>query len=149
LRKVKLDNDKCTSCWSCVIACGLEHSRSKNIDRAAQESPRATARIRIDRKKGKLFLVRCHNCKKALCMDACGEKAISRDKDGYVHIDRVKCQGRRMCVEACPFGSIFIDAEGKAAKCDSCLHREVPACVADCVTGALMLAEDTEAKSGD
>jgi carbon-monoxide dehydrogenase iron sulfur subunit len=149
LRKVKFENDKCTACWNCVIACGLEHSDSKDINRAAGEMPRATARIRIDKKKGKLTLVRCLNCRKAQCIDACPEKAISRNGDGYVLIDRMRCTGCGKCAEACPFGSISIDAGGKALKCDSCLHREVPACVAGCVTGALALSEETGAKSGD
>lgn len=149
MRKVKLENEKCTSCWSCMISCGLEHSKTRDINKAVAAQPPATSRIRIENRKGKLSMVRCHNCKKAQCIEACGEKAITRDKDGYVIIDRDKCQGRGRCVEACPFGSIFIDADGKAVKCDSCLHRSVPACVADCITGALVLAEDADAKSGD
>jgi Fe-S-cluster-containing dehydrogenase component len=65
-------------------------------------------------------------------------EAITRDSKGLVLIDRDTCTGCRACVEACPFGAIWMQEEGSdfAYKCDFC--GGTPACVKECVTGALV-----------
>jgi Fe-S-cluster-containing dehydrogenase component len=66
-------------------------------------------------------------------------QAISREADGLVAIDRDACTGCESCVEACPYGAIWMEEGGSAVayKCDFCGGS--PACVPECVTGALAL----------
>jgi Fe-S-cluster-containing dehydrogenase component len=47
-----------------------------------------------------------------------------------------------MCVHACPFGVLTVDADGRGVlKCDLCIERladgQEPACVAGCPTKAV------------
>ena len=61
---------------------------------------------------------------------------------GIVTVDSEKCVGCWTCVLACPFGVIRQEKHsGKIAKCDLCLEKEMPACVANCPNEALVFAE--------
>jgi len=142
LKKVSFKADRCTACGSCSVACAIVHSRSKDVNRAADEWPAPRARIDIQEKGGKLVIVRCRNCKKAKCIDACEPKAISRNAEGYVLFNETLCNGCWKCIEACPFKAVVRSGdENKALKCDSCLDRKTPACVDACHTEALKVEE--------
>jgi Fe-S-cluster-containing dehydrogenase component len=58
------------------------------------------------------------------------------------------CIACSMCVMACPFGVIARapapNGRVMALKCDLCPGRDVPACVAACPTGALVLKQGNE-----
>jgi pyruvate formate lyase activating enzyme len=49
-------------------------------------------------------LEKCARC--GICIEACPEKALSFDEDGYILIDRVLCDCCGECVEACPNGAL-------------------------------------------
>jgi Fe-S-cluster-containing dehydrogenase component len=54
-----------------------------------------------------------------------------------------------MCVHACPFGVLTVDANGRGVlKCDLCVERlaegQEPACVAGCPTKAVTFEEEVE-----
>jgi len=73
-------------------------------------------------------------------MKSCPNGAIFKEGSyGVVLIDSKRCQGKRMCWKACPYGSIMFasDAPGeKASKCTMCIDRleggEKPICVLSC-----------------
>jgi Fe-S-cluster-containing hydrogenase component 2 len=77
----------------------------------------------------------CFQCPKADCMDACPTAALTRNDAGVVVVDAGKCNGCGACVDACAYGVIELDAQGCAAKCDTCAGD--PACVRVCQPGAL------------
>jgi Fe-S-cluster-containing hydrogenase component 2 len=122
----------------------MKHAKSDNINEAIDEIPPPAGRIVIKLKKGKLNLVKCRNCKNAKCIDACEQKAIKRNDEGYVLIDRTLCEGCGDCIEACPFDAIHLDESGLAVKCDFCLDLEVPVCVSNCPTGAIEFTDEKE-----
>jgi Fe-S-cluster-containing hydrogenase component 2 len=56
-------------------------------------------------------------------------------------VNDAQCVGCKLCTIACPYGTIFYDAErGKAFKCDLCGGN--PACAAACPTQAIVYVED-------
>jgi len=81
----------------------------------------------------------CFQCEKPDCLKVCPEKAINKDGNGVVLIDREKCNGCGDCVNACPYGMIELDEEKFAYKCDYCGGD--PACVKECYPGALVYKE--------
>ena len=138
MKQVKFNSDLCTTCESCVLACTVRHSQSKDLGYAMWEIPRPVARVKVTMKGGKPKLLRCIQCKKPKCQEACEEDAISREED-LVLVDEEKCIGCGKCVEACPFDAMFMDEEkGVAVSCDNCEGYEDCACVEACPVDALI-----------
>lgn len=80
------------------------------------------ARNRVRRiEPGLDVVVACRNCNEAWCLDACPEEALRRNRKGIILVDVKKCRGCGACVEACPFGAIFLNPDTqKAIKCVTC-----------------------------
>jgi Fe-S-cluster-containing dehydrogenase component len=76
-------------------------------------------------------------------MRVCPVNAYSkRKKDGIVEHDKDKCIGCRYCTWACPYRAPQYELKTKKVhKCEFCKHRIdkglMPACVQNCLTGAL------------
>jgi len=148
MKRVFVDLDKCLGCHSCMIACAVEHSSTKDLFTAVYEKPLPRARIEVKAgKEGSNFPLQCRHCEEPYCVDACIAGAIRKDvKTGLVLADEEKCVGCWMCVMVCPFGvirpSLLVGKQEKTAvRCDLCQDREIPACVEACPTGALFFGE--------
>lgn len=87
---------------------------------------------------------RFEDCKEHPCVDACPVDAIS-ESGGKVVIDEESCIGCEACVSVCPYTAISFYDE-KAWKCDFCDGD--PACVKECVTGAISAVETAAVKGG-
>ena len=127
-----IDANLCTECLRCLAACSLTKLGRVQLP---------LARIAVKRQWPELpeiQVCRFDDCPDQPCIDSCPVEAISRDSQGYVLIDRDTCTGCRNCVEACPYSAIWMEADGSevAYKCDFCGGS--PACVRECVTGALV-----------
>jgi len=138
------DQNRCTSCFACVVACKDWHD--------VPAGPASWLRIKTI-EKGKypdLFVAflpaTCLHCQSPACIAACPAGAITKRKeDGIVTVDRESCLGKdcRLCFEACPYGAPQFGDEKDAAmqKCDLCLDRwadgRKPVCVDACPTRAL------------
>jgi Fe-S-cluster-containing hydrogenase component 2 len=87
----------------------------------------------------------CRHCEKAPCADICPTLAITKKKEtGAVIIENELCIQCRACVEACPFGAIYIDLDTiEVFKCDLCGGD--PLCVKHCTRGALRFLEPEKA----
>ena len=80
----------------------------------------------------------CNQCKDAKCMAACPTNAIYR-KDGIVKINAGECIGCHACVDACPFGAMYVHSDlDVPLKCDLCADNGNPKCVEMCPTGAIV-----------
>ena len=132
--------DRCMSCHSCEIACGVAHSAEQSLYAALYEKPRPKPRLYVEwvaPDRGVPIL--CRHCEDAPCMHACIAGAISRSSAGVVLTDADKCIGCWTCVMVCPYGVIGRHLEEhKAYRCDRCPDREIPACVGACPTRALV-----------
>jgi len=120
-----VDESKCVGCKTCAIVCSYLKFKVFNPKKA---------RIKIEERD--LFFhkpVICRFCKKPPCLEACPNNAIIW-KNGILVIDQEKCTGCGMCIDACPFGAIWLE-DGKAVKCDLCGGS--PKCVELCPTGAI------------
>jgi len=135
--------DKCVGCKSCELACAVEHSMSRELFQAIQETPPPRTRVQVGQGSGFAIPMQCRQCADAPCVSVCPTNALYRaSEDGPVILDQDLCIGCTWCVVACPFGVITIDDGAKTVlKCDQCLERvergELPACVTACPTGAL------------
>ena len=80
----------------------------------------------------------CNHCTKPACLEACPVRAIyKREEDGIVLVDQDKCQGVRLCNQACPYDKVYFNyVKNKSQKCIFCFPRVeqgiAPACARQC-----------------
>lgn len=140
MKEIFIQTEKCTGCNTCKLACAVEHSKSKNLFTAVQETPKPRSRVFVEWvDTGAKIPVLCRHCENAPCINACISGAITRSSINSVITDSDKCIGCWTCVMVCPYGVISRDAStNKAYRCDRCPDREIPACVWSCPTNALV-----------
>ena len=141
--------EKCVGCHSCELACALAHTEAGELIKAIQNGEKPGTRIAIEVHGNKPVPLHCHHCEVATCMMVCPSGAIHRKAVREpVLVNQDKCIGCHMCVQACPFGMMMINASGKGVlKCDLCINRLEegmdPACVVACPTKAVIFIEDS------
>jgi carbon-monoxide dehydrogenase iron sulfur subunit len=127
-----VDPSRCTACRACELACSFTHEGA---------FVPALSRIRVVRfvNRGLNVPIACVQCARPFCVDACPTGAAYVDPEvTAIRINEDECVGCGECVRACPFGAIDLDAaKGVAFVCDLCDGE--PACVANCIQGALTL----------
>ena len=80
----------------------------------------------------------CNHCTKPACLEACPVRAIyKREEDGIVLVDPDKCQGTRLCNQACPYDKVYFNhVKNISQKCIFCFPRVeqgvAPACARQC-----------------
>jgi DMSO reductase family type II enzyme iron-sulfur subunit len=80
----------------------------------------------------------CNHCTKPACLEACPVRAIyKREEDGIVLVDQDKCQGTRLCNQACPYDKVYFNyVTNTSQKCIFCFPRVeqgiAPACARQC-----------------
>ena len=148
---IVINIEKCMGCHSCELACAVAHSKAGTLIEMIQNGEKPGTRIVVEEIERKPVPIHCSHCEVASCMTVCPSGAIHRkgEKEPVV-IDSEKCIGCKMCVQACPFGMVIINSEGKGViKCDLCIERlengEEPACVSACPTFALCFIKENEA----
>ena len=132
------DQSRCTGCQTCSVACKSYHELPVGplkYLRIYQYEKGAFPDVRLH-----MHWVPCYHCEVPACVDACASQAIYKEaRFGAVLIDSEKCDGCRLCYDACPYGAPVFesdDAGAKARKCTLCVDRlergEKPACVLAC-----------------
>jgi Fe-S-cluster-containing dehydrogenase component len=153
-----IDTSKCIGCGSCVRACKSENDVPDEffrtwverylvcLEQAYVDSPNGGldgfAEAHVPFVPTKAFFVpkMCNHCKETPCIQVCPVGASYATKEGAVLVDGERCIGCGYCVQACPYGSRFINEHTHTAdKCSWCYHRITkglkPACVSVCPTG--------------
>ncbi len=142
-----VDLELCVGCQTCEVACKQENDLpvGPRWMRVIQAGPKEV--------NGKLVTsfhpIRCMNCGKPPCIDACPEGAITKRMDGNVLINKELCNGCMACIEVCPFGALQFNPEMNTVEmCTLCVHRVdkglKPACVLACLTGAIQFGDINE-----
>ena len=130
--------DKCTGCRNCELACSFEQEGSFR--------PGATRVHTFTwEREGFSVPLMCQQCDDAACVNICPTGAMHHGDGGsnLVELNRDLCIGCKMCVIACPFGSVRYDSVTKSiSKCDTCGGS--PQCVEMCPNAALEFADDAE-----
>ena len=156
-----IDTEKCIGCGSCVRACRAENDVPDGFFRTwVERYVVGAAGSHVDSPDGgingfppsqvdfhatKSFFVpkMCMHCTATPCVQVCPVGASYRTRDGVVMVDGETCIGCGYCVQACPYGSRFLNPTTHTAeKCTWCYHRITkgmkPACVEVCPTGTRM-----------
>jgi len=134
-----IDQDLCTGCGYCTLACQAHNDTPPHIE---------WTRVIYDRKIGgrDIFLPRpCQHCDHAPCISVCPVGASYKRADGIVMMNYDRCIGCRYCQIACPYQARAFNWEkfegenpavpdfgkpeverrprGVAEKCSFCYHR--------------------------
>ena len=92
--KIRFDQEKCTGCFSCYVACIAAHHKPE------EEDAKSYRRIRtvVDEKAGfqKKICPGCIHCGR--CMESCPSGALFREETyGLILADKETCAGCRVC----------------------------------------------------
>ncbi len=137
------DQSRCSGCRACAVACknwnGLPAGPLKYLKVYEYE--------KVDFPNVRIHFqwVPCYHCEEPSCVSNCPSEAIYKEhKYGAVLLDSEKCNGCRICYDACPYGAPVFDSDEagvKAQKCTMCIDRiEMglkPICVLACPDRAL------------
>jgi Fe-S-cluster-containing hydrogenase component 2 len=130
---LEIDPEKCTGCKQCELACSW-------VQVGAFQPSRSQIRVHVFDEQASYAPYACLQCDEAWCMQACPANAIDVDEHtgAKIVIDEV-CVGCKLCVIACPFGTMHYDKQADTAtKCDLCAGD--PACAHACPTGAIAIS---------
>ena len=145
MKRIFYNEQACTGCGLCEVYCLVEHSKTKNILKAyKRENPKPVARIRLEVNRPLTYVARCQHCKDPACVAVCLSGAMRKDdRTGIVVHDAEKCVGCWTCIMVCPFGALVRDTSTRRVviKCDLCSESEIPACVSNCPSDALVYKE--------
>jgi len=132
------NRERCLACRACELACSVAHSRSGQLETAIAEELPPKRRVTVAAGKDGIEALRCEQCAEPLCAFSCKSGALHRDPiSGWIALEESRCVGCFMCLMVCPHGIRPDPATDHVVRCDVCLGREIPACVAACPTGAL------------
>lgn len=157
-----MDVSKCCGCYMHQIACKDEHCANdwtpyaKPQPETGQFWSKTAEVIRgtVPKVKVTWYPQMCNHCDNPSCVAACTAKAITKRQDGIVLIDPAKCTGCKLCIDACPYDSIYYnEAFHIAQKCTGCAHLldrgwpiKEPRCVDACPNQALKFGEEADFK---
>ena len=133
LEALAIDPAKCTGCKQCELACSW-------VQVGAFQPSKSLIRVHVFDEQASYAPYACPQCDEAWCMQACPVNAIDVDErtGAKIVLDEV-CVGCKLCVIACPFGTMHYDQQSDtAAKCDLCAGD--PACAHACPTAAISVS---------
>jgi anaerobic carbon-monoxide dehydrogenase iron sulfur subunit len=134
---IEVISEKCCGCRICEMACSMTHLGIFNPRKALlQIEINRYSRFDVPTSQIDVPVV-CLQCNPAPCAEACPEGAIAKSDSGAWVVNREKCTGCSLCIDACSYGMISVDPqEGNCArKCDLCEGK--PSCVEYCPREAL------------
>jgi Fe-S-cluster-containing dehydrogenase component len=145
--KLQADVSKCIGCHSCEVACKQEFNLP--VGPMPMRVLKIGPRIIKDELRTDYVPVFCKHCDDAPCIQACPEGALYKRDDGIVLVNKEKCTGCKICIDACPIKAPQFNPEtNKIELCNFCAHRfdkgEQPSCVIVCPARCLYFGEPSE-----
>lgn len=158
---IRITPDKCKACRRCEVACIAAH-HGMSFKEAMKHRDTLVSRVQVVKAEGLKTTVRCHQCTNAPCCAICPTGALRQAEDGKILMNEEHCIACKMCVSACPYGAITMDAmshergdEGScrlpkrevAVRCDMCTAwrmengKKITACMEACPARALYMVE--------
>jgi len=131
-KRLVIDLDSCDQCDRCGVTCAYFYRPLGQDNGVIGLRERAT------------YALICRRCEEPSCVDACPFAALERQADGVLKRHNLRCVSCKLCVHACPFGTIYPDMVGfYVTPCDHCLGggEAEPPCVRSCSRGALSYRE--------
>ena len=131
-KRLVIDLDKCDRCDHCGVSCSYFYR------------PHATDHGVLTLRERATFALVCRRCEEPSCVDACPFNALERQGDGVLKRHNLRCVSCKLCVHACPFGTIYPDmVPFYATPCSFCLGPtdSEPPCARSCGRGALAYRE--------
>ncbi|HEY92185.1 MAG TPA: 4Fe-4S dicluster domain-containing protein [Dehalococcoidia bacterium] len=134
-KKLMVIPEQCSGCRICELVCAIKHFGVNNPKKSAIKVltiyPHPVVRMPIV----------CSQCKVPTCAQVCPVDALQRS-DGVLQLDKENCISCYKCVDACPFGAIYVHEDyDLPIICDMCGGD--PECVKKCPTGALRLIPES------
>jgi len=131
-RKLAVVPERCSGCRLCEIACAVHrqgvNNPKKSRIRVTTVYPHPVVRMPVV----------CSQCKNPKCAAACPTHAIYT-QDGIVRINADDCIACHACVDACPFGAMYIHTDIEVPlKCDLCAEHDQPECARMCPSEAIV-----------
>ena len=155
--------DKCRACRRCEVACIAAH-HGMSFKEAMKHRDELVSRVQVVKAEGFKTTVRCHQCDHAPCANVCPTGALQQDPDGRIIMRVQYCVACKMCIAACPYGTITLETIGMpsvdgddgetlaqrarrevAVRCDMCRAwrmengKRITACMEACPAHALSL----------
>ncbi|MFA5363851.1 MAG: 4Fe-4S dicluster domain-containing protein [Candidatus Bathyarchaeia archaeon] len=133
---VGADFETCTGCGICELVCALQQEKTFDPKRSRIKVLRLHQLVNMP--------VACRLCEDAPCVRACPRDALTQSAEtGVVTVDDSKCDLCTWCIEACPYGAIYVTADKKSVMtCNLCDGE--PQCIEWCPEGALCLMTKKE-----
>ena len=130
-------------CMSCVLACRMNAAGISDA-REIRNGQKPIQRLKVTFSQGTPWVWKCQQCRSAPCEEACFTGGLRRESETErVTQNREICVGCGSCLLACPIDGIRSqEGDHRPAKCDLCQGQEIPACVAVCLSQALVYVDD-------
>lgn len=157
-----IDLNKCIGCYNCQVACKDEHVYNSFPPITAEQPNFGQFWLSIEEKeqvwdpshiKVTYIPKPCQHCDDAPCAKAAKDGAIYKRADGIVIIDPEKAVGQKNLVEACPYGSIYLNEEKSLPqKCTFCAHLvddnwKEPRCAQSCPMSCMYFGDIEDSQS--
>lgn len=161
IERMEVIPDRCRACRRCEMACIAAH-HDISIKEAMKRRDEFVPRVQVIKAEGLKTSVRCHQCNPAPCCSVCPVGALEQDEEGRINMREELCIACEMCVKACPYGTISLDASRQtpddsslpacqnsghqvAVRCDMCRQwraangKTITACMEACPFQALAM----------
>ncbi len=127
--RLYVENEKCSGCRACLVACSMNLFGENNLKKAA-----LTLIPRFP-EPGVYEMKVCTQCGE--CAMVCPTDAIKKNANGVYFVEFSECILCEACVPVCPEGVMYLDSHlaQTAWKCDLCGD-----CVSVCGTSALSIS---------
>lgn len=128
MKKIKVEQERCTGCRLCETVCSLSHEGKLNL---------TVSRIQVDPSSESEYQPKtCRQCQNCPPSEICPTGAFQWNKEtGVVTIVEEKCDQCGLCISECPFASVF-ETNGRILVCDICGGG--PRCVEVCQKQAIV-----------